>query len=122
MLRKGFIEVFEHASMDMIMPDVTVIGGIAELKKVGDMSDAWGIPTAPHGPFGPIAIAAGVQAMAALPGFLILEYGWGEVPWRSGLTLPAEDIRNGRVPLNDRPGLGFELNPEVVSAHRVPLD
>lgn len=120
-LRQGFVEVFEHRSMDVIMPDVTVIGGIGELKKVGDMAQAWDIPTAPHGPFGPITIAAGVHAMAALPGFLILEYGWGEVPWRRDLTLPGEAVENGRIALNDRPGLGFELNPEVVKAFRVKV-
>ena len=120
-LRTEFVEVFENRSMDIIMPDVTVIGGLSELKKVGDMAQAWGMPTAPHGPFGPITIAAGVQAMAALPNFLILEFGWGEVPWRSQLTLPHEVIVNGRIPLSDRPGLGFELNMDLVNEHRVDV-
>jgi galactonate dehydratase len=120
-LRQEFAEVFEHKSMDIIMPDVTVIGGLSELKKVGDMAQSWGMPTAPHGPFGPITIAAGVQAMAALPSFLILEFGWGEVPWRSQLTLPNEEIVNGRIPLSDRPGLGFELNMDLVNEHRVDV-
>jgi len=120
-LRSEFVEVFEHRSMDVIMPDVTVIGGLSELKKVGDMAQAWGMPTAPHGPFGPITIAAGVQAMASLPNFLILEFGWGEVPWRSQLTWPHEVIVNGRIPLTDRPGLGFELNMDLVNEHRVDV-
>ncbi len=119
MLRRGFREVLERRAMDVVMPDVTVVGGIGELKKVGEMAEAWGTPVAPHGPFGPVMIAAGVQAMAAHPGFLILEYGWGEVPWRNALTLPAERIENGRIALTDRPGLGLELNPDVVEAHRV---
>ena len=38
--------------MHIPMPDVTVVGGIGELKKIGDMLHAWGLPTAPHGPFG----------------------------------------------------------------------
>ena len=79
------------------------------------------MPTAPHGPFGPITIAAGVQAMASLPSFLILEFGLGEVPWRSQLTLPHEVIVNGRIPLTDRPGLGFELNMDLVNEHRVDV-
>jgi galactonate dehydratase len=120
-LRQGFVEVFEHRSMDIIMPDVTVLGGIGELKKVGDMAQAWGIPTAPHGPFGPITNAAGVQAMAALPGFLILEYGWGEVPWRHNLINPVEQIVNGRIPVTSRPGLGYELNQDVVNQYRIDV-
>ena len=120
-LREEWVEVVENRSMDIPMPDVTVVGGIGELKKIGDMLHAWGLPTAPHGPFGPVVIAAGVHAMAPLPGFLILEYGWGEVPWRKDLTLPAEEIVNGRIRIDNRPGLGVELNPEMVEKHRVDV-
>ena len=122
MLRRGFCEVFERRAMDVVMPDVTIVGGIGELKKVAGMAEAWGIPTAPHGPFGPVAIAAGVQAMAAHPAFSILEFGWVEVPWRSSLVAPEERVVNGRIHLSERPGLGVELNAEVVAAHRVDLD
>ena len=120
-LRQGFTEVFEQNSMHVIMPDVKIVGGIGELKKTADMAAAWGISTAPHGPSGPVTIAAGVEAMLTHPEFLILEYGWGEVDWRHELILPNETIRNGRIKLHNRPGLGVALNPEVVDAHRVPL-
>ncbi len=120
-LRRDWVEVAENLSMDIPMPDVTVVGGIGELKKIGDMLHAWGLSTAPHGPFGPVVIAAGVQAMASLPGFLILEYGWGEIPWRKDMTIPGEEVVNGRIRINNRPGLGVELNPEMVEKHRVHL-
>lgn len=121
MLRQGFREALERGMMDVIMPDVTVVGGIGELKRVAEMAGAWGVPTSPHGPFGPVMIAAGVQAMAAHPDFLILEFGWGEVAWRSDLIAPRERIEKGRMALRDAPGLGVELNVEVVEAHRVPV-
>lgn len=120
-LRSEWVEVAENLSMDIPMPDVTVVGGIGELKKIGDMLQAWGLPTAPHGPFGPVVNAAGVHAMAPLPSFTILEYGWGEVPWRKDLILPAEEVVNGRIRINDRPGLGVELNPDMVNEHRVAI-
>jgi galactonate dehydratase len=118
-LRPEWRDVLAQGAMDVIMPDVTVVGGIQELKKIGEMAEAWHIPTAPHGPFGPISLAAGAQAMAAHPGFLILEYAWGEVPWRPALTEPSEDIRGGRLVLSDQPGLGLTLSPDTVAAHRV---
>jgi L-alanine-DL-glutamate epimerase-like enolase superfamily enzyme len=121
MFRRGFREVVERKTMDVVMPDVTVVGGIGELMKVADLAETWGIPTSPHGPFGPFAIAAGVHAMAAHPGFLILEYGWGEVPWRDELTIPGERIERGRIQVPDRPGLGLDLNLDVVAAHRVEV-
>lgn len=121
MLRQGFREALERGMMDVIMPDVTVVGGIGELKRVADMAEAYGIPTSPHGPFGPVMIAAGVQAMAAHPDFLILEFGWGEVPWRRDLITPPERIVKGRMATGDAPGLGVDLNMEGVEAHRVPV-
>ena len=117
MLRQGFWEVMEHRMMDVIMPDVTIVGGLGELKKVAAMAAARGLLTAPHGPFGPVIVAAQAQAMAAHPEFLILEYAWGQVPWREALITPAEKVENGRVAMTDRPGLGVELNMEVVEEH-----
>jgi len=119
--REEWTEVFEHRTMDTIMPDVTVVGGISELKKITDAASAWGIPTAPHGPFGPIALVSHLHVMAACPSTTILEYGWGEIPWRHGLMRPVEVIKNGRIRLTERPGLGFELNPDLLEAHRVEL-
>lgn len=121
MFREDWTEVFEHRTMDVIMPDVTVVGGMAELKVVADAAAAWDIPTAPHGPFGPVTIASHLHVMAACPSSLILEYGWGEVPWRADLTRPAEKIEKGRMTLGERPGLGLELDPDVLEAHRVDV-
>ncbi len=117
-LREQWCDVLVQGSMDVIMPDVTVVGGLHELKKIAEMAEAWGIPTAPHGPFGPIALAAGAHAMAAHPGFMILEYAWGEIPWRLALTDPPEQIENGRLVLSGRPGLGLRLNPDTLAAHK----
>ena len=122
MLCASFWEVLERNAMDIIMPDVTVIGGIGELKKAANMAAARGVSTSPHGPFGPVAIAAGVQAMAAHPNFLILEFGWGEAEWRSDLIFPSEKIEMGRIKIGDAPGLGIELNPEIVETHRIDLE
>ena len=121
MYREDWTEVFEHRTMDIIMPDVTVVGGISELKTVADAAAAWNMPTAPHGPFGPITIASHLHAMAASPSSIILEYGWGEVPWRRQLVEPVEMIESGRIRLSERPGLGLELNQELVKEHRVEI-
>ena len=121
-LRHSWWEVLEREVMDVIMPDVTVVGGIGELKKTAEMAAAKGVLTAPHGPFGPVMIAAGMQAMAAHPEFLILEFGWGETDWRSELVLPSERLEEGRIRLPETPGLGVELNPEILAAHRVEIE
>ena len=119
-LRGGWWEVLDRRALDVAMPDVTIVGGISELHQVAAMAAARGIPTAPHGPFGPVATAAAAQVMAAHPEFLILEYAWGEAPWRAQLIQPAERIAGGRLAVADAPGLGVELDMEVVNEHRRP--
>ena len=39
-LRQGFWTMLERQMMDIIMPDVTIVGGIGELKKVAALADA----------------------------------------------------------------------------------
>lgn len=117
----GWTDVFEHKTMDIVMPDQTVVGGMSEVRRVSEMADAWGISTSPHGPVGPLTIASHVHCAAVAPNFLILEFGWGEIPWRATLTDPEEVIVNGRIPVNDRPGLGYDLNSDTVETHRVEL-
>lgn len=119
MYREGFWPVIDKELMDIVMPDVTIVGGLWELKKVAAMAESRRIYTAPHGPFGPIAIAAGVQAMATHPSFQILEYAWGEVPWRHELVEPEETIDNGRILVSDGPGLGITLNMEAIETYQL---
>lgn len=117
--REDFWPVLSGDLMDVIMPDVTICGGLSELKKIAVTAEGKGIPTAPHGPFGPLTIASGVQVMASHPNFTILEYAWGEAPWRHKLIKPQERIVGGRIRVPDLPGLGVELNPEILEEHRV---
>ncbi len=117
MYREGFWPVLDRGLMDVIMPDVTVVGGLSELKKVAGMAAGQSVPTAPHGPFGPLTLAASVQAMASHPDFQIMEYAWGEVPWRHDLIVPTEQIDRGRIRVTDRPGLGVSLNMEVLARY-----
>ena len=80
--RQGFWPALQREIFHIAMPDVGVVGGIGELHKVSAMAESRGIRVAPHGPFGPVTLAAGAQVMAAHTGFLVLEYPWGLNTWR----------------------------------------
>ena len=108
-----FREYMEAKSVDIVMPDVKYCGGMLELKKVSALAESYGIPVSPHGPASPIGNAAAAQVSATLPNFLILELGFGEVPWRAELVNPPEQFEKGATTLTDRPGLGIELNDKI---------
>ena len=115
--REGFAPLISNKALDILMPDVKHCGGILELKYIAAMAETAGLTVAPHNPSGPIATAASVQAVAAIPNFSILEMAHGEVPWRSELISPSEQFVDGYVTVSDRPGIGFELNHKEIIKH-----
>jgi len=112
-----FREALEKQAANILMPDVKHTGGILELKKIAALAESADTPIAPHNPSGPVATAASVQCMTSIPNFLILEYAWGEVPWRSELIIEPETINDGYINVSTKPGLGIELNDDIVSKH-----
>ena len=116
--REPFWQLFTRHALDVAMPDVKHCGGIAELRTIAAMAEPAHVQIAPHNPSGPVAMAATVQAVAGLPSFSILEYAFGEVPWRESLIEPAEQIVDGWYAVPDAPGHGVRLNDAVVEEHR----
>lgn len=111
-----FYRYIAAGAVDIIMPDIKYCGGMLELKKVASIAEGAGVLTAPHGPASPVGHLAAAHVSATLPNFQILEYSFGEVPWRAELVDPPEALEKGRVVLSDRPGLGVTLNQRVVRA------
>jgi galactonate dehydratase len=87
------------------------------VKKVAAQAEAHHIQVAPHdGSNGPIAEAAAVHLLAAIPNCLILEHLADDVPWRYEIAteLPVVD---GCIEVPTKPGLGVELDEAVAAAH-----
>jgi galactonate dehydratase len=109
--RWGFREVFEKQAVALIQPDGSHVGGISELKKVANMAEVYYMHIMPHCAIGPIAFAACMQVDAAVPNFLVQE----QVDACLGAGLLKEDwvVEDGHIALPQKPGLGFEVNPET---------
>ncbi|WP_161597158.1 mandelate racemase/muconate lactonizing enzyme family protein [Dyadobacter flavalbus] len=118
--RQGFEKLINTRALDMIMPDVKHCGGIQELRFIAAQAETAGnITVAPHNPSGPVSTAASVQVCAAIPNFSILEYAYGEVPWRAELLNPVENFKDGYIHVPETPGLGHELNYELIRKYAV---
>jgi galactonate dehydratase len=112
---EGFRPFLCDRIVDVLMPDVKHCGGIAELVDLAGAARIKELLVAPHNPSGPVAAAASAHAVAGLENFLILEYAWGEVPWRAELLDPPERIEDGCLVLSDRPGLGHRLREDRIA-------
>ena len=115
---EGFAPFLTRRVVDVLMPDVKHDGGLAETSHIAAAARMHGLLVAPHNPSGPVATAATAQVISAAPNFYILEYAWGEAPWRAELLSPPECIEDGHLVLSDLPGIGHRLNDETVSVHR----
>jgi galactonate dehydratase len=116
---KGFYPYIRGGAVDIVMPDIKLCGGMVELRKIAGLAEGAGLPVSPHGPASPIGNIAAAHVMATVPNFNILEFSFGEVPWRADLLIPPERVDKGMLPLSDRPGLGFELNDAVAARYEV---
>jgi galactonate dehydratase len=107
-----FFPYIKGGAVDIVMPDMKFCGGMYELKKIAGMAEGAGMKTAPHGPASPIGNMAAAHVCATMPNFQILEFAYGEVPWRAEVVDPPEQIVNGYLTVPERPGIGYELNPK----------
>lgn len=115
--RWGFREVIEKQAAAILQPDVCHAGGILEVKKIAAMAEVYYASVAPHNPLGPISLASCLQVDAAIPNFLIQEHPGMEEGWDLGqgyLKSPFV-IRDGYIDLPTGPGLGIEVDEQVVA-------
>ena len=106
---QGFLPLIATRAVDVLMPDVTLCGGILELLHIARAAEARGISISPHNARGPVATAAALSVCAAAGNVESLELQWGEVDWRGTLIDPAEQIDDGMLAVHDGPGFGIEL-------------
>ena len=115
----GFKDLIDQRAVDMIQPDLATAGGILETKKIGDYAQERGIPMVMHFAGSPISFMANVHCAVATENAVALEHHGVDVPWWEDLVTGIEKPLNqkgiARVP--ETPGLGVELNLEVVKQH-----
>lgn len=116
-------ELVEMGVVDILQTDINHVGGITALWKVAAMAEPAGVSVAPHACEGPIGGIATIHVDAATPNFLVQEICSGvqvaqqEKIWAEWLGFPAMRMVDGKFPLPERPGLGFELSEESLKKY-----
>ncbi len=116
---KGFYPYIAARAVDIVMPDIKYCGGMWEMKKIAALAEGAGQQMSPHGPASPVGNVAAAHVSATVPNFLILEFSYGEVPWRAELIDPPEQLENGALPLSTRPGFGISINEKTARKYAV---
>ena len=118
----AFHDLITQHAVRIVAPDMSVVGGIHQMRMVGEMADQENLLIAPHNICTPVGTMAAVHACATLPNFAGLEYHAVGVPWWQDMVCHEGDIidRRGYIRVPDAPGIGVELNEQVVREHLYP--
>jgi galactonate dehydratase len=114
--RWGYRQYFEKQTLDMIQPDLCLVGGLTEGKKVCDYAQIYDITVQMHVCGSPISTAAALQLEAVIPNFQIHEHHVVAIKQvNRDLCLQDYQPVDGQYSIPDLPGLGIELNEAVIS-------
>ncbi|MEI1248492.1 galactarate dehydratase [Rhizobium aouanii] len=126
--RNEFLRLLQVKGADLIQPDICVVGGISEMRRIATLAEAFFVGVAPHNPMGPLATAVNVHFSAAAQNFRILEYrlpkgqayvyGGLDIEKRQGETRYVVDPylpKDGYLELRPgRPGWGVEMDEKAM--------
>jgi galactonate dehydratase len=118
--RWDFKRILADGYVDIVQPDPSHAGGITETRKIAAMAEAYDVALALHCPLGPIALAANLQLDAVCYNAFIQEQSLGiHYNTTNDLLDYLKDpsvftYRDGFVAIPQGPGLGIEIDEEVV--------
>lgn len=110
-------------SFDIIQPDVSLCGGMAEVLFIAEMAQLFRIQTLPHCWAGALSDAATLQLNSLFPvhypGFPggdepMLEFDVFENPFRDEIVTKKFELKDGYIDVPTGPGLGIEIDEAVV--------
>lgn len=110
--RQSFQPWLESGCLDIVQPDVTKVGGLSEIRRIGWSAHDHGIRLIPHGWNTAIGLAADLQLASALPDTDLVEYVTGSA-YVDDITADGWSLdEDGMLIIPKTPGLGVALNPE----------
>ncbi len=119
--RWDYKELFEQGYADIIQPDLSHAGGISEARRISAMAEAYDVAVAPHCPLDAIAFSACIQMDAATPNVVLQEqsieiHDASDTNPRINFLKNKEvfDFKNGFVQIPSGPGLGVEVDEDLV--------
>jgi len=116
---RAFRRLIEDCHIDIIQPDISRAGGLTGARRVGLLADDANVKLVPHAFKTGILLAACLHLIVALPNTELMEFSLADSPIRRDLLTEPFRLVGGHVEVPEKPGLGIEVNPDVVAKYRV---
>lgn len=126
-LRHGFLQLFQNQSVDIAQPDICAAGGLTEVKRIANMANTFGVEIVPHSWGTGVALHAAMHLISNLdsnPGRMYDSVPWMELDrtenaLRDIMVEPLITQENGYLKVPTLPGLGVEVNEEMLEKYLV---
>ena len=116
--RYAWRDLIERGKIDIAQIDLAR-NGFSESRRISDMAEDYGLRVVNHCYKTNISIAACLHWLATRKTGFIFEYSVDEGPLRLHLTNQSLKAVDGIIRVPDEPGLGVDLNEEIMSRYRV---
>ena len=114
--RYQILPFIERNIVSIVNPDLAWVGGITEIKRIGIIAKTHGVAVAPHDS-GPVTTYARCHVMANMSNAFYMELSSATTGMWDAVTEKLEMV-DSSLPVPMKPGLGVELNPEIIEASR----
>jgi len=118
MRRAEALPFIVNAALDIIHPDLRNSGGFLENKRMADLADLYFLPVANHNTGSIVNGMATIHWASTIRDYFACETVFFDGGWMDDVIVHDEPLcQGGFVTVPDKPGLGIELDPDVVKAH-----
>lgn len=116
---RGFQQLLDDGGIDIVQPDLARCGGFTAGKRIAQLIADRHRSIVPHAFKTGVLVAATAHFVAGIPNGHLMEHTVSESPLSRDLVLTAAEYSKGYVSLRvDKPGLGIELNYDIVKTYR----
>ena len=120
--RHEFRDIIERGHVDVVQPSSVRAGGMSEILYIAEMAYQRGLLCIPHAWCHVIGLAAEIHLAAVAPNMPYFEAPiiYPDTPLVSDLLTPMPQVApDGTMEVPARPGLGVELNEDVIKDFRI---
>jgi L-rhamnonate dehydratase len=118
-LVSAFRQLVETGHVDVIQPDLARAGGFTQGLRIAEVARANHVWCVPHAWKSGILMAATLHFAATLPEIPFVEHSMAASALRRELVRTDVEVSGGVARIPQTPGLGVELNEEIVARYRV---
>ncbi|MCL5996571.1 MAG: mandelate racemase/muconate lactonizing enzyme family protein [Chloroflexi bacterium] len=116
---REFERLADGGHVDVLQPDLSRCGGLTIGRQIADMALRRQIDCVPHAWLTDLLKAASLHLNAYLMTSQYLEFNVSSASLLNNLCRPKIEMEDGYIPIPDGPGLGVEVDEEMVARYRV---